>query len=110
VPSVHEPGRFTEVIAQWPRERRLLLCDESGAGEPIASALARERGRMPQPWAVLVGPEGGFSPAEFAGLRACEAAVPVSLGERLLRADTAALAALATWQALLGEWQHGRKR
>ena len=57
---------------------------------------------MPEPWAILIGPEGGFAPEELQRIRAVPGVVPVSLGARLLRADTAALAALAVWQAVMG--------
>jgi 16S rRNA (uracil1498-N3)-methyltransferase len=113
VPEILPPLPLDKALAALPPERRLLLADESGAGRSIAEALADERARAegsgagpwPGPWAVLIGPEGGFAPAERAAVRARPGAIPVSLGARLLRADTAALAALAVWQAVLGEWQ-----
>lgn len=105
VPRVWEPLPLAAALAALPDGRRLLLCDESGAGRPIAAALADERARMPEPWAVLVGPEGGFAPEERAAARARPGTLAVSLGARLLRADTAALAALAVWQAVLGDWR-----
>jgi 16S rRNA (uracil1498-N3)-methyltransferase len=67
-----------------------------------AAALAAERPKMPEPWAILIGPEGGFAPEELQRIRAVPGVVPISLGTRLLRADTAALAALAVWQAVMG--------
>jgi 16S rRNA (uracil1498-N3)-methyltransferase len=60
------------------------------------------------PWAILIGPEGGFSPAEREALRAKTYAVPASLGPRILRADTAAISALTLWQAALGDWTPSR--
>ena len=102
VPEIREPLAFEKLLATWPQERRILFCDEAGAaataGEapPIAAAL---RGATGGPWAVFTGPEGGFDPTERAALRAMACVTPVSLGERILRADTAALAALAVWQA-----------
>ncbi|MSP82638.1 MAG: 16S rRNA (uracil(1498)-N(3))-methyltransferase [Alphaproteobacteria bacterium] len=93
-----------DMIAAWPAGRRLLFCDESGAGAPIAAALDAARAAGACPWAVLTGPEGGFTPAEAEALRAIPGALGVGLGPRLLRADTAALAALACWQAVLGDW------
>jgi 16S rRNA (uracil1498-N3)-methyltransferase len=78
-----------------------MFCDESLAAAPAARVLAEApRG----PWAVLVGPEGGFAPEEQARLRALPFARAVTLGPRILRADTAAVAALALWQAALGDW------
>jgi 16S rRNA (uracil1498-N3)-methyltransferase len=99
VPEIREPADLDGLLAAWPQERRLLFCDEAGDAPPVAEALRQApRG----PWAVLTGPEGGFEPSERAQLRALPSVVPVSLGERVLRADTAALAALAIWQALKG--------
>jgi len=90
-----------KLLESWPRNRRLLFCDETRDGRPIAEALGAERAKMPEPWAILIGPEGGFAPEELARIRALPGIVPVSLGARLLRADTAALAALAVWQAVM---------
>lgn len=67
-------------------------------------ALDALRGQPQGPWAVLIGPEGGFDPEEQARLRASPFVVPVGLGPRILRADTAAIAALTLWQAALGDW------
>ncbi len=102
VSEIAEPAPLERVLADWPGERRLVFCDETGAGPPALAALsALPRG----PLAVLIGPEGGFAPEEAARLRAMEAAVTVSLGPRVLRADTAAVAALALVQACLGDWE-----
>jgi 16S rRNA (uracil1498-N3)-methyltransferase len=79
-----------------------MFCDEAGDARPAFSALA---GAEPGPWAILIGPEGGFSAGERAAARAISGAVPVSLGPRILRADTAAIAALTLWQAALGDWR-----
>ncbi len=104
VPEIRETLSFEKLLAAWPRERRILFCDEAGEGEapPIEQAL---RSAPDGPWAVFTGPEGGFDPAERAALRALPFVTPVSLGERILRADTAALAALAVWQAVKGDWR-----
>lgn len=107
VPEVRAARPLADLLAQWPAERRLLFADETRDGKPIAAALASERDRTapgagPGPWAILIGPEGGFAPEEMQRLRALPAVLPVSLGARLLRADTAALAALAVWQAVMG--------
>ncbi len=102
VPEVREAIDLEKLLTAWPKERRLLFCDEAGEAPPVAQALAAAPGG---PWAVLVGPEGGFDPAERALIRAQPLAVPVSLGTRILRADTAGLAALAVWQALRGDWR-----
>jgi 16S rRNA (uracil1498-N3)-methyltransferase len=102
VPEVLEPVRLDRLIDGWDGPRRLMFCDEGGEARPALEALA---GETAAPWAVLVGPEGGFSPGERARLRALDYAVPVSLGPRILRADTAAIAALTLWQAAAGDWK-----
>lgn len=105
LPHVHEPVKLAEIIGNWPEDRRLLFADERADALPIAEAL---KGQQPGgKWAVLIGPEGGFAPAEQVLVRALPQALPVSLGPRLLRADTAAFAALSLWQAHLGDWRGG---
>jgi 16S rRNA (uracil1498-N3)-methyltransferase len=101
VPTVDEPLPLAAALAAWERTRRLLLADESGDAPPVAEAL---RGCGAGPWAVLVGPEGGFSRRELDGLRDLPFCRPASLGPRILRAETAALCALAVLQALAGDW------
>lgn len=105
VPTVFEPATLDEVLARWPAERRLALCDNSGGGVPIADALAQA---SEGPWALLVGPEGGIAGSELDALRKLPFVTVVGLGPRVLRADTAALAALACWQALVGDWRRPR--
>ncbi|HEY1447359.1 MAG TPA: 16S rRNA (uracil(1498)-N(3))-methyltransferase [Caulobacteraceae bacterium] len=102
IPEIQPPARLADLLAAWPADRRLMFCDEAGDAEPALTALA---GAEPGPWAILVGPEGGFSAGERAAARAVPGAVPVSLGPRILRADTAAIAALSLWQAALGDWR-----
>ncbi|MDJ0826397.1 MAG: 16S rRNA (uracil(1498)-N(3))-methyltransferase [Rhodobacter sp.] len=99
VPEVAELQRLDALLDAWPTGRRLLFCDEALAG-------ARETldGAPPGPWAILIGPEGGFSDAERARLTALPFTHKISLGPRVLRADTAAVAALALWQSTLGDW------
>ncbi|MFQ5958554.1 MAG: 16S rRNA (uracil(1498)-N(3))-methyltransferase [Alphaproteobacteria bacterium] len=104
VPECSTPARFNDVLADWPPERRLLVCDETGAGAPVAEALAGVRGE-PGPWAVLTGPEGGFAADEVATLARVPQALRVNLGPRTLRAETAAVCALACLQALAGDWR-----
>ncbi|SDK41755.1 16S rRNA (uracil1498-N3)-methyltransferase [Aliiruegeria lutimaris] len=98
VPEVAELARLDRVLADWPAERRLMFCDEALVG--AREALAGPSG----PWAILIGPEGGFSDTERRRLHDMEQAVAVSLGPRILRADTAAVAALTLWQSSLGDW------
>jgi 16S rRNA (uracil1498-N3)-methyltransferase len=97
VPELPEPLSLDRLLKAWPAGRALIFADETG-GEAMAATMAR----VPAPAAILIGPEGGFTPAERDAIRAHSAAVPVSLGPRILRADTAALAAVAVWQALHG--------
>ena len=101
VPQVLEPVKLERLIADWEPGRRLMFCDEAGDARPASEAL---KGKAAGPWAILIGPEGGFSRAERARLRALDYAVPVSLGPRILRADTAAISAMTLWQAALGDW------
>lgn len=106
VPAVAEPAKLEALLAGWPAERRLFLCAEAGAARPIAEALLDEAGLAEgaaRPAAFLTGPEGGFSAAELDALAKLPFVVPVGLGPRILRADTAAIAALASWQAILGD-------
>ncbi len=105
VPEMLKPLPLREALDAWPRERRLFACAEAGPVRPFADALAEEaaaKGRS-APCGVLVGPEGGFSPDELDLLRELAFVNAVGLGPRLLRADTAAIAALALWQALAGD-------
>ncbi len=97
VPEILPTQPFDQRLASWPAGRCLYHADETGSGEPILDALGRHG-----PGDLLVGPAGGFEPAELAALRACDDVVAISLGPRILRSETAALAALACWQALCG--------
>jgi len=106
VPVVVEPMKLDALLDQWPPERHLMWCDEHGSGLPIAEGLAGlSEAERAAPWALLIGPEGGFDDAERARLATFERAFAVSLGPRVLRADTAAAAALSIWQAIVGDWQ-----
>ncbi len=100
VPQVREGVSFDKLLAAWPKERRLYFCDEGGDAKPLADTLRGTTG----PAAILTGPEGGFDPAERAALRALPFVTPATLGPRILRADTAALAALTIWQSVAGDW------
>lgn len=102
VPEVAEPVRLEAALDGWEPGRRLMFCDETRDAAPAAEALAAaERG----PWAILIGPEGGFTAEEAARLRATPQVLRVTLGPRVLRADTAAVAAITLWQAALGDWR-----
>jgi 16S rRNA (uracil1498-N3)-methyltransferase len=108
VPVVHAPEPLPTLIARWPAGRRLILCDERGQAPPIAEVVAGQRDGLSAGAAVLIGPEGGFTESELDGLANLPFVNPVSLGPRVLRADTAALAALAIVQALAGDWRNRR--
>jgi 16S rRNA (uracil1498-N3)-methyltransferase len=105
VPKVHPPETLAALIARWPQTRRLIVCDERGRAPPIADVVAGLRERLAAGAAVLIGPEGGFTETELDGLANLPFVNAVSLGPRILRADTAALAALAVFQALAGDWR-----
>ncbi len=100
VPPVADLAPLSRVLDGWDPARRILWADESRAGP--AETLA---GLPHGPWAILIGPEGGFSATERMQLARLPFVTPVSLGPRILRADTAAVAALALWQAALGDWR-----
>ena len=101
LPELAEPAKLDRLLAGWPAGRALLFADEQG-GEPLADAAA------PSPSAILIGPEGGFTPEERDAIRAVPGAQAVSLGPRILRADTAAVAAVSVWMAAAGDWhRHG---
>ncbi len=102
VPEVAELARLGRILDDWPEGRKLMFCDETLAGAEGAPGLHD----LPRgPWAILIGPEGGFSEAERDRLRRLPFAHPVGLGPRILRADTAAVAALTLWQTTLGDWR-----
>jgi 16S rRNA (uracil1498-N3)-methyltransferase len=100
IPEVRDATPFERFIGLWPAGRTLFACAEAGDAEPIADAILSRRGVLA---GFLVGPEGGFAPAELDALHKLPFVVAVGLGPRLLRAETAAVAALACWQALAGD-------
>ena len=102
VPVIEDAVKLGAVLEAWDPGRRLMFCDEAGDAPQALEALRDQAGG---PWAVLIGPEGGFSPAERARIRALAGATPAGLGPRILRADTAAIAALTLWQSVLGDWR-----
>ncbi|MBA4007602.1 MAG: 16S rRNA (uracil(1498)-N(3))-methyltransferase [Erythrobacter sp.] len=99
LPTLAEVVKLDALLASWPENRALFFADESG-GEPAAAAFAAHAG----PAAILTGPEGGFDEAERAAIRAHPQARAITLGPRILRGETAAIAALATWMAAAGDW------
>ncbi len=132
VPEVVKPLKLETLLQDWDPSRRLVFCDEAGddpsaewggpdgRAKPLLQALKSENAaenaaqhevqhfspeaQQNSPWAVLIGPEGGFDPEERRRLRSLPFVTPATLGPRILRADTAAIAALTLWQAALGDW------
>ena len=100
VPVVDAPVKLDALLDGWDASRRLMFCDETGGAPAIPALQAAGAG----PWAILIGPEGGFTPEEGERLRALPYTTAVSLGPRILRADTAATTALTLWQAAIGDW------
>jgi 16S rRNA (uracil1498-N3)-methyltransferase len=99
LPELAPPEKLDTLLRDWPADRVLFFADELG-GEQAAAAFASYSG----PAALLIGPEGGFDEAERAAVRALPQARPVSLGPRILRGETAAIAATALWMATAGDW------
>ena len=103
LPEIAPLTRLDALLKAWPQDRTLFFADErlhDGSGASLAEVLAAH----PGPAGVLIGPEGGFTDAENAAIRAHRAAVPVSLGPRILRAETGAIAATSVWMAANGDW------
>jgi 16S rRNA (uracil1498-N3)-methyltransferase len=99
VPAVLAPEKLERMLDGWDPGRALVFCDEAGEARPLLKAPPPAG-----PAAILIGPEGGFAPEERQRLRGLAFVTPVGLGPRILRADTAAIAALALWQAAAGDW------
>ena len=101
LPELGKPVKLDVLLRDWPTTRMLFFADESG-GEPAATAFAAS----PGPAALLIGPEGGFDEAERNLIRSLPQTRPISLGPRILRAETAAIAATALWMAVSGDWKN----
>lgn len=116
-PQILPPEKLERMLTAWDSGRRLMFCDEAGddpeaewggeAGRALPVLDVLSGSAIGDPWAILIGPEGGFAPEERQTLRQSPFVAPVTLGPRILRADTAALAALTLWQAALGDWRAG---
>jgi 16S rRNA (uracil1498-N3)-methyltransferase len=100
LPELAEPMKLDALLRQHDQNRALFFADENG-GEPVAAVFTANHG----PAALLIGPEGGFDDSERSAIRAHSAARPISLGPRILRGETAAIAAIAAWMALAGDWR-----
>jgi len=107
VPELRAPEPLERILAAWPAGRRLMMCDESGAGAPISEAAAK---LPPGPMALFVGPEGGFDETELDAVGKLSFVTRIGLGPRVLRAETAALAAVGVFQAIAGDWRRIRPR
>jgi 16S rRNA (uracil1498-N3)-methyltransferase len=108
LPEVEEPRQFGALVRGWKAERLLVFCDEEADVKDPVAALASARGggiAGPLPVSILVGPEGGFAESERTALLKLPNVVRLALGPRILRADTAAVAALTLVQAVLGDWR-----
>ena len=104
IPSVDQPISLQNLLEDWPEGCHIIFCDEDYAGT-ASFAFHKQVASLNGPAAILIGPEGGFSPRERDMIRGHKAAVPVSLGQNILRADTAMLAALSLWQGVAGDWK-----
>ncbi|MEQ8734748.1 MAG: 16S rRNA (uracil(1498)-N(3))-methyltransferase [Rhodospirillaceae bacterium] len=104
VPDIKEPISLEQVLSDWPAEHPIFVCDETGSGQPVAAAMAPFAAKNVAGAGFVIGPEGGFSETELDLMRSLPFCSLVSLGPRILRAETAAFAALTCWQALCGDW------
>tara|TARA_Y100000588_G_C13930349_1_gene785490 strand:- start:102 stop:833 length:732 start_codon:yes stop_codon:yes gene_type:complete len=106
VPQVRGIEKHTFLLENWPQDRYLLVCAERGAAEPIDDVLRAAPNESA--WGILTGPEGGFASSELEHLRTLPFVRIASLGPRILRAETTAIAALTCWQSVLGDWHEPR--
>lgn len=104
IPEVCNDLPLGKALAAWDASKPLYYCDEGSESRPMAETLNSELSKTA---GLLIGPEGGFSPKERKLLRALEFVIPVTLGPRILRAETAVVSALTLWQALVGDWEKG---
>ena len=105
--EIREPTSLAKILEDWPPSRHIIFCDEDCAGDPdfaMANKLISLQ-NISEDCAIFIGPEGGFSPRERELISGNDAAISVSLGTNILRADTAMLAALSIWQATVGAWK-----
>ncbi|PIR37581.1 MAG: 16S rRNA (uracil(1498)-N(3))-methyltransferase [Alphaproteobacteria bacterium CG11_big_fil_rev_8_21_14_0_20_39_49] len=101
VPQIDEPVQLDKLLDRWGEDRGLILCDESGGGKPFAKALKDAKFNK---YAIIIGPEGGFTQSEFEIMKNKPYVIGVGMGPRILRADTAAIVALASFMNILGDW------
>jgi len=103
LPELAAPAKLDALLRDWPADRALFFADETG-GEPAAAAFSAHAG----PAALVVGPEGGFDDAERTAIRALPQARAITLGPRILRGETATIAATALWMGCAGDWREAR--
>ena len=106
LPEIDDLQSLEAFLSAWPSDRGLVWLDETGSGAPIADVMAARKKGSPD--ALLIGPEGGFSPAELKLIGKKTYVTAASMGKRLLRAETACIASLSMWQAIAGDWQNER--
>lgn len=102
LPTIHEAMPLPKALAAWDKAIPLIFCDEGSRSAPLADYANQLTGKRA---GILIGPEGGFSPKERDLLRALDFVIPITLGPRILRAETAVVSALTLWQSLFGDWQ-----
>jgi len=102
VPTLQQAGKLPDIINQWPGDRKIILCDETGSGESAGDLLAKLS--KDDKYAIFIGPEGGFTKDELDSLRKLSCVTSIGLGPRILKAETAAIAAVTLWQSYLGDW------
>ena len=103
IPEIGEAEALSKTLARWPETTPLIFCDENSSAAPLQNYSDKLRGK---PAGILIGPEGGFSPKERQMLRALDFVIPITLGPRILRAETAVVSALTLWQSQVGDWQN----
>lgn len=103
LPEIEDAAPLATVLSNWDRATPLIYCDEGGKAAPMQTRVSALKGRAA---GILIGPEGGFSPRERNMLRELDFVVPITLGPRILRAETAVVSALTLWQSLVGDWQN----
>ena len=104
LPQIRRPEKLTDILADWDKTRTLIFADEARAGENSSQHSINTLASIKAPAAILIGPEGGFTEVERETLRTKPYCTTISLGPRILRADTAVAATLALWQTVSGDW------
>jgi 16S rRNA (uracil1498-N3)-methyltransferase len=107
IPKVEEAVKLSEILNEWDETRKIIICDESGGGKAMNKVLANFD--KDDKWAILIGPEGGFSISELETLKNLPYVIPVGLGPRILKAETAAITALTCWQFICGDFSQPPK-